>query len=263
MLKLIPVAVVVTTAFLYATRANAGPLYPSESIRPGDKIAGSLKIGRRVIAVPPGDWQVISKTERNPSTDGTSNLPTMVTLVFQEIVENRLNRMLEVSATTYSARVNWINEPCKNKSDSYWIDDRKRSMNDQNCIRVGFFSGMVDNARGDVFNAWAHDIKMKGISYSVDMPYVLVTRYSSSDYLSMSVRFNPAISGIGPSKERERQFNDWKPAQIKEGSPHQQFYEALKAWSPRFDSAVERAFDGDEALSDSDYGNPKLPAKTQ
>lgn len=253
-------------AFIGATASclsdvHAGAIYPADSIRAGDKVDGSLKIGRRVIALPSGEWQVLSKSERNPSSDGISNLPKMVTVVFQELTENRLNRMLEISATTNSSRVNWLNEPCKSKSDSFWIDDRKRGINDQYCIRVGFFSGMVDSARGEIFAAWARDLKAKDISYSPEMPYVLVTRYSPSDYLSMGIRFNPSPSGIGSSKERGRQFNDWNPTQISQGSPQAQFYDALKAWAPRYASAVDRAFNGDENLASADFGSPALPTK--
>ena len=227
-----------------------------DSLQPGDHVSRPLKIGRRTISLPAGDWQLIVKTERNPSTDATRQMPTLVRLQFQELLDGRLNRMLELAASSYSARSDWQDEPCKYKGDSYWIEDRGTGTHDQFCLRVGFRSGMVDGARGDTFLAWARELKAKSIGYAPEMPAVTVTRYTTYDFLSMSISFDPAVSGIQRSKDSTRQFNDWNPTTIAQHPDHKGFYEALVSWTPVFAAAVQRAFDGDETLSPKDFAGP-------
>lgn len=204
---------------------------------------------------------MVSKIEKNSSSDGSSQMPRIVTLYFQEVIDGRLNRGLEVAATANSGQFNWLDEPCKNKNDSYWIDDRKRGMSDQFCTRVGYLSGVVDGARGEAFERWAREIKEKGIGYSPEMPYVSVVRYTSYDYIRMSINFDPNISGLMPSQNPARNFNDWQGQAVSNRPRHKQFYDALVNWAPKFALGVQRAFDEDKYLSPSDFGTPALPNK--
>jgi len=93
------------------------------------------------------------------------------------------------------------------------------------------------------------------------MPFVSVTRITRYDFLSMSVSFNPAVSGISRSQNPNRQFNEWNAETISQRPTHAKFYDALVAWAPKFAQAVQRASEGDESLSSTDYGEPTLPAK--
>jgi hypothetical protein len=180
----------------------------------------------------------------------------MMWFYFQELRDGRLNRSLELLANLTSRTVNWFDEPCKVKGDSFWLSDRKIGINDQFCLRVGFKNEIVDGDHGAAFEAWARDIKLKAIGYSPQMPYVSVTRYTPDDYLRMVVSFDPSVSGIAASADPAQQRNDWQPdARL----PAQaDFYAALVAWALRFAGAVERAFAGDESLSGTDYGEPIL-----
>lgn len=238
-----------------------GPVVLAESLKPNDIVSGSIKVGRRTLALPAGTWQLITSSERNSSAGGGAESPTVMSLEFQELREGRLNRLLQVVATKFSRTVNWLDEPCKSKGDSYWIDDRSRGIRDQFCIRVGFKSGVVDDARGSVFQAWARDIKSKSIGYSTEMPSVTVTRYTAYDYLQMIVSFDPAVSGIPPSQNPARAFSDWNAAGITQRAANGKFFDSLVAWAPTYAGAVQRAFDGDDGLSAADYGAPVLPGK--
>ena len=251
---------VVLNLFILCINTNATVVL-AESVKIGDIIQGSIKIGRRIITLPTGTWQVIFKNERNPSTDGSTQGPKMISLSFQEIIENKLTRVLQLEATNYSGNFNWINEPCKTQGDSFWLDDRKRSLMDQFCIRIGFHSGVVDGARGETFLNWARDIKQRNTAYSAEMPSIEVTRYNAADYLKIVMQFNPSVSGISHSKEKPRQFNDWNPRQLAQNSSHEAFYEALRSWAPTFAGAVNRAFDGDESLLSQDFAEPTLPRR--
>jgi hypothetical protein len=118
-----------------------------ETMRKGDVVAGSLSYGRRTFALPPGSWRLISMRERDTSNSSfTGSL--MLEVSFDQVVDRRLSRTLELVATKYSKAFNWLDDPCKHKGDSYWIDDRKRGMNDQYCVRVGFRSNMVVDVPG-------------------------------------------------------------------------------------------------------------------
>jgi hypothetical protein len=187
----------------------------------------------------------------------------LMDLEFQELKNDRIGRLLRVVATKTSRTVNWNDEPCKSKGDSFWIEDRKRRMNDQFCLRVGYLSGIVDGARGVQYEAWARDVKAKAIGYSPEMPFISVIRYTPYDYLRMSMAFDPSSSGIAGSKTPARQFNDWNGLTVSQMPVHMRFYDALVSWAPKFADAVQRAFDGDESLSAADYGEPTLPTKTQ
>ena len=249
-----------TLALLLLSSLASGAVEIAESLNVGDTVSGAIKIGRRIVVLPAGDWQLSVKSERSSSTEGNVQAPTIMALFFQEIRDGRLNRMLELTATKNSGRVNWIDEPCKSKGDSYWMEDRKRGINDQFCLRIGFRAGIVDNARGEAFQAWARDIKAKSIGYSPEMPFVSVTRYTSYDYLQMTVSFDPSVSGIASSQNPNRQSNDWNGLKSVPNSTHAKFYDALVLWAPKFAEAVQRAFAGDEKLSDADFGAPVLPS---
>ena len=241
--------------------STAGPVVVASSLRVGDVVSGTLKIGRRNVVLPGGNWQVISSVERPVSTESVQ-APSIHTLHFQEILNGRLNRGLEVAATTFSTSfVNWTDEPCKFKGDSFWIEARRSRINDQFCLRAGFLSGVVDSARGDAFLAWARDIKARSIGYSPESPFVSVVRFTSYDYLRMSMSFDPMVSGIGASKNPARQFNVWHADNAARDPSRKAFFDALVAWAPTFADAVQRAFDADDTLTAKDFALPKLPEK--
>jgi hypothetical protein len=230
------------------------PVVMADSLRPGDLVSGALKYGRRVITLPAGKWRLISYAERDSSTSRGG--ATMLDASFDEVLEGRLNRILTISATKQSNNLNWVDEPCKALGDSYWMDDRKRGFNDQFCLRIGYLSGIVDGARGDVFQMWARNIVSAGTKYSPDMPFVTVTKYTSYDYLAMRIGFNPETYGIPRSKRPDRTFNDWNVKVISQNTDRASFYEALKKWAPVYATAVARAFDGDVTLTSQDFGEP-------
>lgn len=234
--------------------ASASPTVLGDSLKVDDVVSGHLNYGRRTIALPPGDWRVVHKRERSSSSTGQGS--TMLEVAFDQIVGARLSRTLELVATKYSNNINWIDEPCKTQGDVYWMNDRGRGFNDQFCVRVGFKSNIVDGARGEPFQSWARGIVSRGVGYSREMPFVSVVRFTSYDYLLMTVSFDPAIVGIMPGQRSERQFNDWHPQLIAQHPDKAAFYEQLKAWAPTFASAVERAFKGDETLTPREFGEP-------
>jgi len=183
----------------------------------------------------------------------------MLEAAFDEVLDQRLNRTLQLTLTKHSKTGTWLDEPCKSLADSYWLDDRKRSFNDQFCVRIGFLSGVVEGARGDAFQDWARQIAASRTSYSPEMPFVSVVRFTTYDFLRMSVAFNPSVSGISRSEQRERHLNDWNSRAPTFSAKHQAFYAALQAWAPAFAAGVHRAFEGDETLRQSDFGTPTLP----
>lgn len=227
---------------------------PAESLRVNDTVSGAIKYGRRVITLPAGTWRLTTSTERNSSTSGGG--ATMLDASFDEIVDGRLNRLLLITATQYSRNLDWIDEPCKTKGDAYWIDDRKRSFNDQFCVRVGYLTGVVDGARGNAYLTWARNIIAQQVTYSPDMPFVSVVRYTSYDYLAMRLAFNPQPYGIAKSKRPERPFNDWNPSAVAPGIERKNFYDALTAWAPMFADGVSRSFEGDTKMTSKDFGEP-------
>lgn len=258
----IQIKVAVALALIISRQAiGAEEVVDSDVIRANQVISGAVKIGRRIIPLPDGNWQLVNRIEKNSSSDGSSQMPTIVTLYFQEIQNGRLHRGLEVAATTSSSRMNWQDEPCKSKNDSYWIDDKKRGMNDQFCLRVGYMSGVVDGARGEAFQLWARNIREKEIGYSPEMPFLSVIRYTPYDYLRMSINFDPDISGIAKSANVPRQFNDWQGQTVNTRPQHAKFYDSLVSWAPVFATAVQRAFDNDKYLSSKDFGAPSFPPK--
>jgi len=222
-------------------------------------VSGQIKVGRRVLALPAGEWQLVRKAEGRGGSD--LRAPEMVSLSFQQVTGNRIVQTLSVNASKNSSSRIWAAEPCKAQSDSYWVDDRKVGINNQFCTRVGFTSGFVDGAAGADYQSWVRDVKARGLAYSPEMPWVGVVRYTMSDYLLMAISFDPGVSGIGPSKRAARRLNDWLPDVARELPAQRAFYESLVAWAPVFATAAQRAFDGDETLQPADYGEPKLPPK--
>jgi hypothetical protein len=234
--------------------ASASPTVLGDSLRVDDVVSGYVKYGRRTFALPPGEWRVVHTRERSSSSTGQG--ATMLEVAFDQIVGARLSRTLELVATKYSNNINWIDEPCKTQGDAYWMYDRGRGFNDQFCVRVGFKSNVIDGARGEAFQAWARGIVSQGTGYSREMPFVRVVRFTSYDYLQMTISFDPAVVGITPSQRSDRQFNDWHPQLIPQHPDKTAFYEQLKAWAPTFASAVERAFNGDKTLTPQEFGEP-------
>lgn len=246
--------IVSLTIFLKPTIAQTPDF---ETVQVGDPAPGQFQYGRRVVTLPEGKWRLIVKLERSAAADGTG--ATMLEAAFDEVLDRRLNRTLQLTLTKYSKTGTWLDEPCKSLADSYWLDDRKRSFNDQFCLRVGFVTGMVEGARGQAFQEWARQITASSTLYSPEMPYLSVVRFTTYDFLRMSISFNPALSGISRSAQRERHLNDWNPRSPKFSANHEAFYAALQNWAPTFAAAAQRAFEGDETLKQSDFGSPKLP----
>ena len=248
----------IAIGFLAPSHASEPPRN-ADSLVPGDIVSGPIRYGRRVIGIPSGQWRVFAKRERSVLAEATD--PRVLTLWFDEISNGRLVRTLEVSASNYSGNFEWFAEPCKSKGDSYLIKDEKTSLNNQFCTRVGFKSNMVIGASGEQFDVWARDLIRVGIDYPREMPFVRVTRYTRSDYMHMTMSFDPMASGIGDSKHSERTLNDWNASGPPSSQQHVRFYEALATWSPIFAKAVVRAFEGDATLIGASFGNPSLPTK--
>lgn len=237
------------------------PVVVAESLQPGVVVSGAIQYGRRTITLPVGNWRVVRFSERNSNTSQTG--ATMLDAHFDEIVDGRLNRVLALTASKFSGSLNWTDEPCKTQGDAFWINDQKRGINDQFCTRVGFLTGIVDGARGEVFQNWARNIVATGTKYSPDMPFVQVTRYTSYDFLAMHMAFNPEVYGIPRSQRAERQFNDWHPKGLAQQPERLKFYEALKVWGPTYAAAVSRNFEGDKTLSSKDFQEPVFNTATK
>jgi hypothetical protein len=252
-------ALVVLSGVAFACHA-AGPVVIGESLSSGDKVSGAIQIGKRTVGLPSGDWQLVVKTERNPSIDGSRQLPTILTLYFQEIKQGRLERLLEIAATEFTGRVNWLDEPCKTKGDSFYNEIRQNTTTNHFCYRIGFQSGVVDAVRDGPFLPWAQQIKNQAIRYSSEMPFVMAVRYSRHNYLRMRMAFNPVLANISSAAVTSRKASDWSGEDIETRPLNAAFYERLKTWAPRFSEAVYRAYEGDESLSEADFGSPNFDA---
>src|SRR5437868_1052257 len=115
---------------LCSSGALAAQVVDAAALKAGDALNGaSLRVGRRTMALPAGSWTVVASSQRSATSSGEG--PMVMRISLQEIVGDRLSRTLEVSATATSGRLTWIDEPCKAKNDSYWMEDRKRNLNDQ------------------------------------------------------------------------------------------------------------------------------------
>lgn len=248
--------IVFSMAMLSGSMAHAATALLADALSVGDNASGSLNFGQRTIALPPGEWRVIYRSARNASLIAGRPGSGLLQLAFDQVRAGRLHRTLNITATQASHLANWIDEPCKTKGDSFSLDNRSRSTNDQFCVRVGYRSGMVDGARGEIYQSWARKLVSDGVGYSPEMPFVSVVRYTPYDFLSMQVGFDPSTAGITKSKRPERPFNDWHPQNAATDTARISFYESLKAWSNTFASAVEKASTGDINLSPGDYGDP-------
>jgi hypothetical protein len=249
----------------WAARAAEQAPVEFDEAKIGDVIEHSVRLSTgffsKLVVLPEGRWEVAAKSARPISSDGSYALGSMNRLIFQETSEGRLLRTLEILANRSSASVEWLDLPCKTKGDSILLDDKAYGINSQFCTRVGFIDGMVDQAVGSDYDAWARRIRANNIDYSPEMPFIQVTRYTRSDFLRVRVAFNPKASGIENSLAPQRHLNDWHPDNVKPGSAHERFYKALIDWAPQFASAVDRDFDGDKKLSPAAFGRPSLPAK--
>ena len=243
-------------AMLTGSMVHAATALVADSLSIGEKASGSLNFRQRTIALPLGEWRLIYRSARNATLEGGRPGSGLLQLAFDQIRDGRLYRTLNITATQASHFTNWIDDPCKTKGDSFSLEDRRRSINDQFCIRVGYSSGIVDGARGEIFQTWARKLVSDGVGYSPEMPFVSVVRYTPYNFLSMQVGFDPSAAGISKSKRPERPFNDWNPQNAATDTARISFYENLKAWSNTFASAVERASTGDVNLSPKDYGDP-------
>lgn len=236
-----------------------------EEAKIGDVIEHSVRIGSgffsKLVVLPEGRWELAARSARPISSDGSYALGSMIRLFFQETSEGRLLRTLEIFANKSSGSIEWLDLPCRTKGDSILLEDKAYGINSQFCTRVGFIDGMVDQAGGSDYDAWARRIRANNIDYSPEMPFIQVTRYTRSDFLRVRVAFNPKASGIENSPAPQRHLNDWHPDNVKPGSAHERFYKSLVDWVPQFASAVDRDFDGDKKLSPAVFGRPSLPLR--
>lgn len=230
-----------------------------DSLGINSTVTGSIKIGRRVMGLPKGEWQLVVKEAGSGGTD--TRAPEIVKLSFQQVEGSRITRFLSITASKFSSNRLWFAEPCKTKGDSYWLEDRTLGMNNQFCLRVSFTSGFVVGAKGNGYEAWAHDVRARNLSFSPEMVGISGTRYTRSDYLYVLLSFDPSVAGIGPSKNPARKFNDWLPDSLDSHPAQRTFYDSLVAWAPQFAGAIEKMFDGDERLQAQDFGEPSFPAK--
>lgn len=244
------------TLGVFAFFASGGQLAfatPLDDLKPGGTVSERIEVGKRTIPLPAGQWELAVKSERR-TNEGSF---TMVRASLFEIKDKRLTRLLnfEVNKDSGSVLGDWNNEPCKDKGDSYALDDLKSSFRDQYCIRIGYLAGAVDEASGDAFVVWARRIKDDGIAYSRDMPFVRVTRYKPGEWLSYQVSFNPQIAQVAASAERARSLNDWNPLHVGRSPDKKAFYDSLHQWAPRLGDALQKSFRY-EPVSSQEVGEP-------
>jgi hypothetical protein len=252
-----------TIALAASLRAQAGPEpLGSESLQPGDLVVGEVRVNDKRIPLPAGQWQLAVRNERNPSVDGSRNLPPVQTLYLYEVQNGRLERTLEIAVSEYSGRVHWLDEPCKEKRDSYFVQVQEATYDTHFCTRIGFLSGVVEKTVGTPFQAWAERIRKDGIAYSTEMPFVLVVRYTRTSYLRMVMAFNPSVAGIESQPARNRAQSSWSPSGLEARPANIAFYQALQVWSPKYSESVRRAHAGDQSLRSEDYGLPQLARPT-
>ena len=180
----------VLSAVLPVSSWCVGPVVVADSLSLKDVVTGPIKIGRRTVVLPAGSWQLFEKSERTSNADGPSQSATLMDLEFQEIKNDRISRILHIVATKTSHTANWLDDPCKSKGNSYWMEDRKRGMNDQFCLRVDYLSGVVDAAHGAQYETWARDINAEEETFHFAQKCLAARRL-----LERGVRFVQVWSG--------------------------------------------------------------------
>jgi hypothetical protein len=198
-------------------------------------VSGTLAIGSKQFALPPGEWTVVAASQR-PNTIGGVDKAGAVRFVYlvQLDPSNRLIAAMSINASVASTTGidGWNDEPCK-RTDTLYRDTLDGNFKYPACLLINhqtnFWQGGVP---ADAFGAkiwnWYRDNK-------VDLPStVIVTAYSkyfAGDYVIERAWLNPDVAGIAPAPPASWNSSLWHPALIKNEPERLAYIEAVKTWS--------------------------------
>ena len=161
----------------------------------GTVLTGSVQIGSRQFALPPGEWTVMAVDEKPVTAAGIDKIGKYgLVYVVQTDGGNRFVAAMLYQSTFSSVGgvPSWTSEPCK-RTDTLYRDTLDGNFNFPACLMVNHITNFWDPAsKGSAFDAkimaWYQDRK-------VQLPYTAV----SSDYDEVKARDAVFVNSVRDS----------------------------------------------------------------
>lgn len=226
----------------------------------GTVIRGSLQIGSRSFALPPGDWTVLASDEAPLTVDGVSRRGTYRRVYVAQIdASNHFVAAILYRATTSSLAglYNWAAEPCK-RTDTLYRDPLDGNVRFPACLLVNhttnFMNGQTQRNEFDLkIFTWFENRK-------IELPYTVIdsgyAKYTSGDFATARVWMNPDVTGIDPGPRGSWQNSPWHPRLIAKDPQRVAYIEQVKAWDSVLVASVKESLMGSQTAS---IALPPLP----
>jgi hypothetical protein len=222
------IAAVVVAASLAATGAAF-----AEEPAVGDVIQSALEVGKLRVALPPGNWRVVSEETGKATT--SEGIPTGAMFKAFHLVQydpdKRFISSFHARTTTSSGKpLEWRSKLC-DREDTLLRAPLGGPAHSQDCVLVNHLVRFYEarpRERGER-EAWqwvqSNDLKVPKTVIEVQERF-----FKGTDYLWVTYTVNPEIVDFVPSTITGWRESEWHPNFVKTDPERRDYVERLKAW---------------------------------
>jgi hypothetical protein len=200
----------------------------------GAKMSGSVPVGDRQFALPPGEWQVVAVSDGFVTTGVDRTGANRTVYLVQVDGGKHLIAIMQVVASLSSIAGNssWTSEPCK-RGDTLHRDTLDGNFKYPACLLINhltnFWQGEVPgNPVQAKIWTWLRDNK-------IDVPYTAImaeySKYFAGDFAVVRVWLSPDAAGIEPAPRVSWSASPWHPKLIKDNTQRQAYVDSVKVWA--------------------------------
>lgn len=200
----------------------------------GDEVSGSLTLGKRTFALPPGKWIVVAenvavtKMEQGQGAGGAIKSQYVAQLDAANALVSAISFRTTVASTAVSS---WSDSTCERK-DTLFRDTLDGNFKFPACHLINHVTGFFNTAPSNEYDkriwSWYKDKKVNLPETAIVSAYV---KYFAGDFVRISVVNNPDLAGIKPDGKKVWSESAWHPLLISSSTERSNYIAAVKKWN--------------------------------
>jgi hypothetical protein len=226
----------------------------------GEEAIGSIALGKRSIALPPGKWTVIAESVADARLDGVSRGGGGIKSQYLLQTDAQKNFVAGINVRTTLSSVaasSWTDTTC-DKKDTLHRDTLDGNFKFPACFLINHFVGFWQGgAPENKYNlAIWNWFKTNEIKLPKTAIFAANSKHFAGDFMVMTVWLNPDIAGIKPDDKTVWNESGWHPGLINTSPEKIAYIQEVKKWG---ESLIQNTRSSVLDGSPKQASLPKLP----
>jgi hypothetical protein len=218
----------------------------------GDKVANSVRIGKRWFPLEDGEYTVIGVSNRKSSS--TVGLPgdgaNLISIILGKSMEKKPHSIVIVEGNTeivaHSKRNGWqYSKNCERKDVHFIQKNLNVDGGEQNCYIINHYTTVLSSKHNLADSPYRQALAFAN-SKNVDIPVNFVGvnyRFADfSDFVNIEYRFNPEYEGFPRSSDSSWAGSNWHRDRIGADPRRVEYVNKIIEWAKNWHPKVEAGF---------------------